>query len=381
MVSCRGGGEKEDDDDDHHGGGGGGGGGAFFSSPLTLNNYDTSSAETLIYRTTTPNNNNYNNNDYSSNMASSSETLNNDYDDDYDNPQHSDGWLTVKCRSRFKQNNNNNNNMMRFKQNASNVTPTNWSNRYHQVSATASLPALALLPEYADDVIAASKKSTPANIKKTLLSSSSIIDKKVKENLNTFKSLRKSINNTTIANKMLLKRSHTTLSSYSSNSNNNTTTPSGSSNNARRHQQQQEQHLKKSVVDREERRMNAATTTSAAIAAAVDIDSETDDEISKFKDMQEDFATEEAHRRKAKQLSEEEDRLNKEIEQLQCLEIEVDTETDGTETDGELTGDNYDGTSNALVYGEEYAMSLEARYEPMLAGKIIHILCVSILLV
>lgn len=49
------------------------------------------------------------------------------------------------------------------------------------------------------------------------------------------------------------------------------------------------------------------------------------------------------------------------------MDIDVDTETDGTETGDELQGDNY--TDCPLGMLDEDHISLEARYEPMLAGK------------
>ncbi|EFA06455.2 S phase cyclin A-associated protein in the endoplasmic reticulum isoform X1 [Tribolium castaneum] len=259
---------------------------------MSFNDY-ASSVETLVNQGTIVTNS-------SNSIASSSETLNNDNKND----QLSDGWLTVKTRSRFKNSNN---------RSRRSDTALTWATRFHQVSATASLPALALLPENNE------VNKTPK-----------CIDKSVKENLNTFKSLKDQ-------GRTPLRRSHTTLSrmtvSKSSVSEKNKTNL----------------HIKKTA---EERRMKVS-----------DIDSETDDET-KFKDLQEDSATEEEHRKKAKQLSEEEDRLTKEIEQLKCLEIEVDTET---ETDGELQGDS-DDVPIEPTNEDDYSMSLEARYEPMLAG-------------
>lgn len=261
----------------------------------------------------------------SNSIASSVETLNNE-----NVKNTADGWFTVKCRSRFKNNG----------KTRKSDTALSWATRFHQVSATASLPALALLPEN-------SEKAT--------------IDKTAKDNLNTLKSLNTSNNmksNDKIENKiesrnkLYLRRSHTTLSSmvYSKNS----------------VQEKNKTNLSiKKSNDREkyeERRKK-------------DLDSETDDE-SKNKDTQEDIASEEEHRQKAKQLTEEEERLNIEIAKLQGLEIDVDTETDGTETDGELQCDNEDSEYPVLNVNlnlsshqnEDSELSLEARYEPMLAG-------------
>ncbi|KAF2882420.1 hypothetical protein ILUMI_23739 [Ignelater luminosus] len=146
---------------------------------------------------------------------------------------------------------------------------------------------------------------------------------------------------------MFLKRSHTTLSKISDSS-------KGSSWSRPKSNLSIKQLATREKV--EESRKTAA-----------DLDSETDDEA-KIKETQDDLASEEEHRQKAQQLSEEEERLTQEIAQLQGLEIEVDTETDGTETDGELQGDNDIESEASQMIQNEDEMSLEARYEPMLAG-------------
>lgn len=279
---------------------------------LSLDEY-ASSVETLVNQERTTQSANVTNS--SNSIASSSETLNNE---NVRNEQ-TDGWLTVKCRNRFK-----NNSKPRRSD-----TALSWATRFHQVSATASLPALALLPENTD----ASKPQKS-------------IEKSVKENINTLKSLK-------IDKKphIEFKRSNTTISRMAVNRN------------SIQEKNKTNLQIKKTVVERE--KFQSAKKVS-------DGDSETDDEM-KIKDMQEEIATEEEHRKKAKQLLEEEDRLTKEIEHLQGLEIEVDTETDGTETDGdELQGDNDDDEErkyNVTNIEADNELSLEARYEPMLAGE------------
>lgn len=282
---------------------------------LSLDEY-ASSVETLVNQERTPDSSNITNS--SNSIASSSETLNNDSV----RSEITDGWLTVKCRSRFK-----NNSRPRRSD-----TALSWATRFHQVSATASLPALALLPENTDT-------SKPQKS----------IEKSVKENLNTLKSLK----NNTEVNKAQLKRSHTTLSKLTINKN------------SIQEKNKTNLHIKK-TAERKELEQEQKKVSE-------DIDSETDDET-KMKDMQDEIATEEEHRKKAKQLSEEEDRLTKEIEELQCLEIEVDTETDGTETDGdELQGENDEDSECNVPNTDDEEMSLEARYEPMLAGNILYL--------
>lgn len=276
-----------------------------------------SSAETLVNQTSTDN---INATQSSNSMTSSVETLSNE-------KMAADGWFTVRCRSRFRNGNG---------KGRKSDTVLSWATRFHQISATASLPALALLPE--------------ANDQKLLAKS---IDKNAKDNLNTLKSL-KDKELTSLVNKpqrkpanMLMRRSHTTLSKITLPKSDSLKKLSSSKTNSsityKKVEREKYEHKRKNIMD---------------------MDSETDDET-KLKDAQEDLVTEEEHR----QLNEEEERLNKEIEKLQGLEIEVDTETDGTETDCELQGDGDGETSEAALNQEEDEISLEARYEPMLAGK------------
>nr|CAI5839628.1 unnamed protein product [Callosobruchus analis] len=254
--------------------------------------------------------------DSTNSIASSSETLHNE------DVKGADGWLTVKSRSRFR------NNKPRRSD-----TALPWATRFHQVSATASLPALALLPENTDST--KPQKS---------------IDKSVKENLNTLKSLKTSEIN---KNKMLLQRSHTTVSKITIKKN---TVKEKNETNLQIKKNVEQEELQQKELDQE-------------IQKSFDVDSENDEEL-KLRELQDEIASEEEHIQKAKQLSEEEDRLTKEIEHLQGLDIEVDTETDGTETGDEFLGDgdNEDEDGDDCVEDSGDEMSLEARYEPMLAG-------------
>ncbi|KAF5297125.1 hypothetical protein FQA39_LY02705 [Lamprigera yunnana] len=274
--------------------------------PKKLPNKISSSAETIVNKNS---NETVNISNSRNNITSSVETIT---AEGSQKNLPSDGWLTVKCRSRFKANG-------KPRKSDSDLP---WTKRFHQLSATASLPALSLLPEGAELQREETKSSTSAITKKP------------------FQNLKLSLDAST-RQKSCLKRSHTTLSKitdYSKPKINLST----------------KQLLTREKV--EEARKNVA-----------ELDSETDDET-RMKESQDDFASEEEHRQKTLQLAEEEERLTKEIAQLQGLQIDVDTETDGTETDGELQCDNEDGIN--LVQGNENdeSLSLEARYEPMLAG-------------
>lgn len=257
----------------------------------------SSSAETIVNKGTSYENINASR----TNIASSSETLSNETLKK--DSLLSDGWLTVKCRSRFK----NSNSKPRKSDNV-----LSWATRFHQVSATASLPTLALLPE------ASPENHKPPSTPKPKPSES------------------------TPRGKLYLKRSHTTLSKITD-------------------------YPKKTNLS--VKQLATREKVEEARKTAAELDSETDEETTKIKEAQDDLASEEEHRQKAQQLSEEEERLTKEIAQLQGLEIEVDTETDGTETDGELQGDTDEIEDLQKSLRNEDEMSLEARYEPMLAGE------------
>ncbi|CAG9765774.1 unnamed protein product [Ceutorhynchus assimilis] len=269
---------------------------------------DGSDNEDLGVEETTENMNNITNS--SNSIASSSETLNNDSS----KAEHSDGWLTVKAR-RFKNGNN--------KPRRSD-TALSWATRFHQVSATASLPALAF-PESTDN------SKAPKSMEKS-----------VKENLNTLKSLKNSVEKEERDKRGSaggLKRSHSTMTKFSLSNT-----------------MQEKNKVNLNIQKSDEKNKNTNKEP--------DIDSETDDEQSKLKEMQDEMATEEEHRKKTKELNEEEDRLHKEIEKLKYLDIEVDTETDGTETDGDELHEDNDCSISLLDCDQ---ISLEDRYEPMLA--------------
>lgn len=258
-------------------------------------------------------------------VASSAENLNST-GSKIPNELVSDGWLTVKCRSRFKNGSS--------KRNSD--SGTCWANRFNQVSATASLPALALLPETGEPI-------------------SKSINKLTKDNLNALKSQIKKSDH-----KMSLRRSNTTLSRTSTKNEfkqlRNSTLEKNKTNLSIKKNTERENNVNKK---------NNLILSKGKTNLLLDSETESD---SKAKETAEDIASEEEHRQKTQQLTEEEAMLTKQIAELQSSDIDVDTETDGTETDGELQGEadcEEDSTE------PEDGLSLEARYEPMLAGTVL----------
>lgn len=226
------------------------------------------------------------------------------------NSNAADGWLTVKARSRFKGSGK-----------RTSDSGTSWANRFNQVSATASLPALALLPEHPEQ-----QKS---------------INKTTKDSLNALKSQAKKCDN-----RSGLRRSNTTISRNALKSD---------FKNSAFEKNKANLSIKKS--DRENKNLKPSLM----------IDSEPEQESDPKKEAADDIASEEEHRQKTQMLSEEEAMLTKQIAELQSSDIDVDTETDGTETDGELQGEADCEEENVEAEPDD-GLSLEARYEPMLAG-------------
>ncbi|KAF5305769.1 hypothetical protein FQR65_LT07665 [Abscondita terminalis] len=276
--------------------------------PRRLPNKVSSSAETIVNKNSAENISCSKNN-----VGSSVETLT--PDSTQKNSLQTDGWLTVKCRSRFKSNNG---------KPRKSDSDLQWAKRFHQLSATASLPALSLLPECTDTGKEDLTTHISTGSKKKDIISSTV------ENMNT-----------SSRQKLYLKRSHTTLSKINDYS--------------------------KPKINLSTKQLMTREKVEEARKNVAELDSETDEET-RIKESQDDFASEEEHRQKTQQLAEEEERLTQEIAQLQGLQIEVDTETDGTETDGELQCDNEDVENLGRSNENDESMSLEARYEPMLAG-------------
>ncbi|KAG7198879.1 hypothetical protein KM043_015703 [Ampulex compressa] len=81
--------------------------------------------------------------------------------------------------------------------------------------------------------------------------------------------------------------------------------------------------------------------------------------------LEEERKTEEADSQRSQQLSDEEASLQRQIFELECTEIDIDTETD--ETDGELVLEMEDETAGTLNTMPD-DISLEDRYENMLEG-------------
>lgn len=284
--------------------------------------YYTSSVETLVNQTNS--------------TTSSAETL---FQNDQTMKQAdslTDGWLTVKSRSRFKNNG---------KSRKPDTGLLSWATRFHQVSATASLPTLSLLPENNEYV--ADRRETHNDHEEQIKKRPSTAAPQMKRSNTTLSkmSLKKkdADKSSCINNKNVKKQFDGTIDRKPIKSLEDLTNPKPCFKHV-------EDDLQQFICHKE----------------IVKDDTETDEEI-KLKEAQDDLASEEEHRIKTKELIEEEERLNQEIAQLEGLETDADTETDGTETDGELQCENDDKCDSFKDDDDE--MSLEARYEPMLAGK------------
>ncbi|KAB0803877.1 hypothetical protein PPYR_00847 [Photinus pyralis] len=113
-----------------------------FTSVKKVGSHLNSSVETIINQGTSSENISNNN------IGSSVETIT----ENMQKNSQTDGWLTVKCRSRFK------NSAGKPRQSDGDLK---WSKRFHQVTSTASLPALAFLPDSIESI------TTPPSVSET----------------------------------------------------------------------------------------------------------------------------------------------------------------------------------------------------------------------
>ncbi|XP_044735504.1 S phase cyclin A-associated protein in the endoplasmic reticulum [Chrysoperla carnea] len=266
----------------------------------------------------------------------------------------SGGWLTVKAQRR---------------------PSSHWSNRFNEVSGTTSLPALALLQESDDE---SDEKTNPrpqttqgkpsvSYLKRTntVLTRSSVKSfTRKNEYLNNQKSKSEEpcLNKNDVNNKLGLKNgskikldNKTKLDKQKSQEKLSTSLS-----------HQNEKLLPRNIeIDLKPQNSTSKLLSNENYDRKIENESEYDSKLNGDDMEKSEIHDEEEHCRKTQQLSDEEAMLTQEIAELESCSVDVDTETDGTETDGEVGDEDEEVPALNSAFDD---LSLEARYEPVLAG-------------